>query len=79
MSRWISAEWLKQKKRFDSAKQRHIVWMSDIYQAPSIDIVRCKECKWFDTDNTGETYCMQAKGLCDANADDYCSYGDRRE
>jgi len=42
------------------------------------DLVRCKECIWFDTDNTGEDYCMYVKGLADANADDFCSYGVRK-
>lgn len=42
-----------------------------------IDIVRCKECKWFDKDNLEDTYCTWSKGLCDAKPDDFCSYGER--
>ena len=40
-------------------------------------LVRCKECIWFDTDNTGEGYCTYVKGLADAKADGFCSYGER--
>ena len=46
--------------------------------APSIDIVTCDECKWFDEDNTGATYCMSAQGLCNATDEDFCSHGERR-
>lgn len=42
------------------------------------DLVRCGECVWFDTDNAGEDYCMYVKGLADAKADDFCSYGEVR-
>lgn len=54
----------------------------DIDAIPSTDaveVIRCKDCKWFDADNTGEDYCMSANGLCNANAETYCSYGERKE
>lgn len=47
-----------------------------ITQAPSIDIVRCKECKHWDTAD-GE--CYADRGIYFPKADDYCSYGERRE
>ena len=46
--------------------------------APSIDIVRCRECVWYGRDNTEDYYCMYARGLCDADADCFCSYGKRK-
>lgn len=46
MSKYIDIEFLKKKKRFLTAQQRYIVRMTDIYNAPTIDIVRCKDCKW---------------------------------
>ena len=55
--------------------------------APSIDIVRCKECKSY-IDFIGEQF-INAPTLCGrlstldnyvaVNADDFCSYGERRE
>ena len=43
--------------------------------APSIDIVRCKECKWLTSDQYDEPYCgFHSIGIY---ADDYCSYGER--
>lgn len=69
MSRYIDIEWLKKKKRFDSKQQRHIVRMTDIYSAPSIDIVRCRECK------------RREEYPCKVYHDDdwYCADGERRE
>ena len=53
--------------------------MVEIQLAPSIDIVRCKECKH-------GTYCEEAEMyICNANdqdlyeAEHFCSYGERRE
>ena len=43
----------------------------------SIDIVRCKECRWYQPlDSTRPYDCP--KGL-EVNADDFCSYGERSE
>lgn len=51
-------------------------------EAPSIDIVRCKECKhWICNPNTEKW--GKCKWISDKqfdvvmNADDYCSYGER--
>ena len=43
---------------------------------PSIDIVRCKECKRYEEDSVG-WYCDRYKRTM--QADDFCSYGERRE
>ena len=40
-----------------------------------IDIVRCKECKHWDTAD-GE--CYADRGIYFPKADDYCSYGERK-
>lgn len=57
-----------------------------LYDTPSIDIVRCKECKWCDWGSDRVTrqtvYICQRKN--DENlweeikADDFCSYGERK-
>jgi hypothetical protein len=79
MSRYIDADALKAKKRFYSKEQRYVVRMTDIYNAPSIDIVRCKECKhnYNKTLNHGKMY-----PRCDftdwkLSENDYCSRGER--
>lgn len=57
-------------------------WLTDIYiieSAPNIDIVKCKECIWRDTDNQDEDYCMYVKGLSDINESSFCSWGERKE
>ena len=53
--------------------------------APSIDIVRCRECRYF-IDNLTEDDTDEAYGECCFDwdikmptADDFCSYGERKE
>ena len=50
-----------------------------IQQAPSIDIVRCKSCKHWNTKG-----CRDGVGECEwayymTKPDDFCSYGERGE
>ena len=49
-----------------------------IMQQPSIDIVRCKECKWYGTDDCYMCNECQRKPF-PTDADDFCSYGQRKE
>ena len=44
----------------------------EVYDAPSIDIVRCSECTERDDD-----WCMYWQNVI--NSDDFCSYGERKE
>ena len=77
MSRWIDADVLPRH-----GQRGGLVHWKDIENAPSIDIVRCKECKWWivamDENNSDEDYlkCNMDKWT---NADDFCSYVERRE
>lgn len=52
-----------------------------ITQAPSIDIVRCKECKWCDDGNGANRalICTNEYIDIDCHPDFYCGYGERRE
>lgn len=48
----------------------------EVYDAPSIDIVRCKECKhWRNTD--AEKIPTASIACGNMHADDFCSYGER--
>ena len=56
--------------------------MIEIYDAPSIDIVRCRECKWYGNEQKKIyeccTYWAQNGGvIVPMTADDFCSYGER--
>lgn len=49
-----------------------------IQSAPSIDIVRCKECKsWKWIEWAKEYRCTLRNTAFNARADDFCSYGER--
>ena len=80
MSKWIDADALKERYkevRFkDGMTERIVRWLVEVNidEAPSIDIVRCKECKYRSNESS----------ICDKMnrvmlADDFCSYGERRE
>ena len=42
--------------------------------APSIDIVRCKECKYY---KQSEAFCENGNGLWQAGDECFCNYGER--
>ncbi len=87
MSRYIDADAL-------IAKMPTVMDMQDTYlpihfkewlidTAPSIDIVKCKKCKYFidnlTEDDADEAYdaCRWDWKKCIPKADDFCSYGKR--
>ena len=74
MSRYINADKIPRH-----GQRGGIVHWKDIEDAPSIDIVRCKECKHYDDEDYGEPtrYCTWHESV--VGADDFCSYGERRE
>ena len=78
MSRYIDAEWLKQN--FNTVFWSQITKTID--SAPSIDIVRCRECKYAEVSVSPITglWCTRF-GINDMamEADGFCSYGCRKE
>ena len=79
MSRYIDAEWLKGeiRKAFPSLYMR-VEINTLVNLAPSIDIVRCGECKWAKANGTYK-WCGRLDSTARITADDYCSYGKRSE
>ena len=75
MGKWIN---------LDDLPSGRVEW-DDIFDATSIDIVRCRECRYFidnlTEDDTDEAYdaCRWDWGRCIPKADDFCSYGERKE
>lgn len=76
MSRWIDADALPRH-----GQRGGLVHWKDITEAPSIDIVRCKECRWWlknlteDDEDEAYLHCP----IEDGKPDDFCSYGERAE
>ena len=63
----------------------HPYIVGSILQAPAVDaveVVRCKDCKWYQLrkwdDGAPEYDCRKTHALLDVKADDFCSYGERR-
>ena len=75
MSRYIDAdEFLEDNKEFADREIEHPRYQETVRElideAPSIDIVRCKECKYYEAD-----WCYWRDEAI--TADDFCSYGER--
>ena len=47
-----------------------------IDEQPTIDIVRCKECRWAKANGTYQ-WCGRLDSTAQITADDFCSYGER--
>lgn len=89
MSRYIDADYVNAFPiRIDHYDEehgnRHFVLgiesvMEYIEEAPSIDIVFCKECRWGKSYSDKQLECdaLGLGGLKSPN--DFCSYGERRE
>ena len=54
----------------------------DVAHIPSADVVevvRCKDCKWYEKGKSYTPYCNNVKNLFEEMEPfDYCSYGERR-
>lgn len=85
MSRYIDADALANKLTDWSTGTVEPIDWSDIAVAPSIDIVRCEECKFSESvitswstdgkNNVVERLCKVHKWS--VKDDDFCSYGER--
>ena len=71
MSRYIDADVMVANALQDSER---LYLESVAKHTPSIDIVRCKECRHW-----GDTICERFEEERIMFADDFCSYGERRE
>lgn len=83
MGKYIDAEVLIE--RWDNMSVRgRTEFDQEIMVAPSIDIVRCKECRHWcchndvDYDQSKVTYYCEVHGIS-FEGDDYCSFGERKE
>ena len=81
MSRYIDTKWLE-----DNAKEyslgyydydEYAVPLSALDSAPSIDIVRCRECKHWCKGDEVYGICYRCPNTRQMKADDFCSYGER--
>ena len=74
MSRYIDIKWLDENVKEYSLGyydyDEYAVPLSAVEDAPTIEIIRCGECKWNASDG-----CFFS--TADRTLDDFCSYGER--
>ena len=51
--------------------------LSIVPSADAVEVVRCKDCKWYESDGGALMVCARIELVADDN--DYCSWGERRE
>ena len=86
MSRYIDADALKKDLSENYTFYGFRQLLNDFYEAldsaPSIDIVRCKECRYFSVisdEEEGTNYYMCGVWSNDTDEDAFCSFGKRKE
>ena len=82
MSRYIEADALEEKaKQYSLGYYEADEWavpLCEISEAPSIDIIRCKECEHRHKTDRGITYCDCITYGFNHIEDDFCSHGERK-
>ena len=90
MARLIYYDYIRQKALADPDSGEAVVYLQDIAEAPTVDavpVVRCRDCKWYMPGElfTDIMFCHRLKkdngkpakyNYC---ADDFCSYGERKD
>ena len=71
MGRGMMGKWIN----IDDLPSGRVEW-DDVFDAPSIDIVRCKECKYRNRCSTMIVF-GDPERITDAFSIDFCSYGER--
>ena len=83
MARYIDANDFKREmeKYLPDDRELALKVLKSIKTADVVEVVRCKDCEWWDRKNDHDEWCH-----CNENdregcwqADDYCSWGERRE
>ena len=80
MSRYIDADAYVEKAKYEAQAMPkecgfadYTEWLID--KTPSIDIVRCRECKYSGVRNDADVECKRHKLIM--RLKDFCSYGER--
>ena len=77
MSRYVDADqWLKE---IECGASLYEFLKAEIPYAPSIDIVRCRECKHWCNGDDVHGICYRCPNTRQMRYDDFCSYGEVSE
>lgn len=80
MARLIDADaliaWIKGSQQMTSKMKCVIAKIETMPDA--VSVVRCKECKWAKANGTYQ-WCGRLDSTARITADDFCSYGERKE
>ena len=56
-----------------------LMWFEDATTIDAVPVVRCRDCKWWDNDSDLPGCVNEFNGLVCGRADDFCSYGERKD
>ena len=82
MSRWIDYDAIDYKhyQLHDKSEEflNGVIYMAErIEEAPTIDIVRCKDCKYWEMRNSPRGWCVVHQGYVSPQY--FCADGERKE
>ena len=71
-------------EHFISGCESYREWIEQIPAADVVEVVRCKDCRWFVPSAYDDCWCSAkeagiTKGMCTPGGNDYCSDGERRQ
>ena len=78
MSRYIDADAFL-KEYCEPYPHVYMAMSKAVADAPSIDIVRCKECRWASPNKEGDYDCKCHIPIFRVDAEGYCYLADRKE
>ena len=57
-----------------------VKYLEEAPTADAVEVVRCKDCLYWEKGKVYEPYCNHfGNMMADTNADDFCSYGERKD
>ena len=54
------------------------VWLKDLPAADVVEVVRCKDCRFYYKDSDGYEMCDNSEGYDHISADGFCAWAERR-
>ncbi len=70
------AEYIEKKKAVDAVFNGCGACTEEIEDLPTVDIVRCRECKYSTLDDLhGNYWCNRTMSVTRVGGEDFCSYG----
>lgn len=77
---WLDAGHLRSANEICLSENNVLKMIKAQPTADAVEVVRCKDCLYWEKGKDYEPYCNHFRNMMtDTNADDFCSYGERKK